>query len=113
MGAVRQHFSPEFLGRLDKILCFRPLSPEVMEQIAGKYLHQLQQRAKQAGIHLHLPDALAAELGRQSGKQGGARQLRRLVQEKVESPLAIHLLRSGRKNLKVKCLLEEGKLQFL
>ena len=113
MGAVRQHFSPEFLGRLDKILCFRPLSPEVMEQIADKYLCQLRQRARQAGIQLQLPDTLAAELGKCCGKQGGARQLRRLVQEKVESPLAVHLLRTGRKTLKVKCILEEGTLQFL
>ena len=113
MEAVRRHFTPEFLGRLDRIVCFQPLPPQILQSIAEKYLRQLQQRAKQAGIQLQLPDTLAAHLGNLGVSRGGARQLRRLVQEKVEGPLAVHLLKSGRKNLRIKCLIEEGELQFL
>ena len=113
MGAVRQHFTPEFLGRLDKIVPFRPLQPQIMESIAAKYLQQLQQRALDAGIQLQLPQTLAAELGSACQKAGGARQLRRLVQERVEGPLAVHLLKTGRKIARVKATLVQGSLQFL
>ena len=112
MASLRQHFSPEFLGRLDKVICFRPLDSTVMERIAEKYLCQLQGRAKTAGIHLQLPENLAGELAKTSGKQGGARQLRRLVQERVEGPLAMYLLKSGRKNQKIQGVLEQDQLQF-
>ena len=83
-----------------------------MERIAEKYLCQLQDRAKTAGIHLQLPENLAGELAKTSGKQGGARQLRRLVQERVEGPLAMYLLKSGRKNQKIQGILEQDQLQF-
>ena len=112
MGAVRQHFTPEFLGRLDKIVPFRPLQPQIMESIAAKYLQQLQQRALDAGIQLQLPQTLAAELGSACQKAGGARQLRRLVQERVEGPLAACLLRIGKKHPKVYGQIRDGKLQF-
>ncbi len=113
MDAVRSHFTPEFLGRLDRIVCFRPLEAETMERIAGKYLQALTLRAEQSGIQLQLPDVLARELGSLCGKNGGARQLRRLVQERVESPLAEYLLKNGRKKVRIKCTVERGQLLFL
>ena len=63
-----------------------------MESIAGKYLRELTERAGSQGIRLTLPDGLAASLGRSCRGKGGARQLRRAVQEQVEGPLAMHLL---------------------
>ena len=109
--ALRQRFSPEFLGRLDKIICFGPLEEEAVEGITAKYLHQLQERAAASGLQLQLPEELAGALGRKLGK-GGARNIRRLVQEKVESPLAVYLLKSARRPTKVKVVIKDGKLQF-
>ena len=111
--ALRQRFSPEFLGRLDKIVYFKPLQEQDMEGIAKKYLALLQERAGVMGIQLQLPEELAMELGRHCGKQGGARQLRHLVQEKVEGPLAVFLLKNGKKPAKIKSRLEDGILQFM
>ena len=110
--ALEKTFSPEFLGRLDQIVCFRALDEDSMEHIARKYLLQLHNRAAAAGMQLQLPEELPAVLGRRSGKTGGARNLRRLVQEQVEGPLAAFLLRSGKKPTKVKAKLENGQLQF-
>ena len=109
---LRQRFSPEFLGRLDKIITFRPLGPQAMEGIVDKYLSQLRKRTESGGIQLILPEDLSRQLCAQTGKQGGARQLRRKVQEQVEGPLSAHLLSCERKPAKVKAVLENGNLLF-
>ena len=108
--AVQQAFTPEFLGRLDSIICFDPLTDGAMETIARKYLQLLQQRAEAAGTQLQFPVELAAMLGQRCRGKDGARQLRRLVQTEVEGPLASYLLRSARRPNKVKLRLEEGKV---
>ena len=109
--ALRQRFSPEFLGRLDKIVCFKPLAEQAVEGITEKYLEQLRQRAAAGGLQLQLPEELAHILGQKLGK-GGARNIRRLVQEKVESPLAVYLLQSAKNPTKVKACIKDGKLHF-
>jgi len=111
--ALEKAFSPEFLGRLDQTVCFRPLDEQSMEHIARKYLLQLHSRAAAVGMQLQLPKELPAHLGGQSRKTGGARSLRRLVQDQVEGPLAAFLLRSGKKPTKVTAKLEDGQLQFI
>ena len=111
--ALRLHFSPEFLGRLDKIICFSALEEKDMERIAQKYLEQLRQRAADAGIQLTLPEGLARKLGKESCKLGGARHLRHLVQEKVEGPLSVFLLQSAKQPAKVEGIFHEEELQFI
>jgi len=111
-AAVRQAFTPEFLGRLDQLICFQPLSDEAMEQITRKYLEQLSQRSQAAGMQLHLPEELPSLIQCKSGAKGGARQIRRLIQEQVEGPLAVFLLQSGKKHTKVFGTVEDGQLQF-
>ena len=108
---LRQRFTPEFLGRLDKIVCFRPLRPDAMEKIVDKYLHQLQTRLNSQGVQLQLPEDLAANLCVHIKPKDGARSLRRLVREKVEAPLSGYLLRAGRKTAKIRpCWSDEALL---
>ncbi len=110
--ALRQAFSPEFLGRVDQTVNFCELSKEAMETIAWKYLHQLQERTQTLGTQLQYPRELGAFLlGKCPGKDG-ARQLRRLVQTEVEGPLASFLLRCSRKPGKVSLRLEEETISF-
>lgn len=110
--ALRQHFTPEFLGRLDRIVCFEPLGTEAMEQIAEKCLRQLAARAAENGVQLTLPEELPGLLCRETKNRDGARQMRRLVQEKVEGPLAAYLLRCGKKPVKIWGKWTEGSLSF-
>ena len=111
-GALRQAFTPEFLGRLDRVVHFKQLPDNAMERIAEKYLSLLQQRTAAIGIQLQLPAELAAHLGSGCRGKGGARQLRRMVQEQVEGPLASFLLQCARKPSRVKGLLQDGVLCF-
>ena len=112
-GALSQCFSPEFLGRLDRIVAFQPLGEGEMAAIAGKYLQQLCCRAAGMGIQLNLPGELADMLSWDCKAKGGARQLRRMVQEKVEGPLAAFLLACPRRPGKILGKLENGKLSFV
>jgi len=110
--ALREKFTPEFLGRVDRVVCFAPLPESAMEAIAGKFLAQLQKRASARGMQLFLPEELAGFLGSCGKKQGGARQIRKLVQQKVEEPLSVFLLQAARKPTKIKGKLVDGKLVF-
>ena len=111
-GALRQAFTPEFLGRLDRVVHFGALNDGAMEAIAKKYLTQLQKRTEVLGIQLILPEELASFLGRGCRGKGGARQLRRMVQEQVEGPLATFLIQANRRPAKVKGVLEDEKVLF-
>ena len=113
LDALRSRFTPEFLGRIDHRVCFRSLDQKDMETIARKYLCELIHRAAASGIALSLPQTLPKQLADSMKSTDSARSLRRLVQEQVEGPLAIHLLRTPRQPTKVKAKLENGKLTFL
>ncbi len=110
--ALEDAFCPEFLGRIDEIICFEPLNDTVMASIAQKYLEQLRQRMEQLGIQLRFPEELAANLGSRCQPREGARALRRLVQQEVENPLAQHLLKTGKKTIRLRPTLTDGKLFF-
>ncbi len=109
---LRGHFTPEFLGRLDAIVSFEPLTQDAMEGIAQKYLTQLEGRASASGVQIQFPKTLAGQLAGQGKQSGGARRIRHLVQEKVEGPLALFLLKCPQKPTKVKTKLENGQLEF-
>ena len=111
-GALRQAFTPEFLGRLDRVVHFENLPDSAMEAIVKKYLTLLQNRTAVQGIQLNLPGELASELGKSCGGKGGARQIRRLVQEQVEGPLATFLLGCVRKPSRIQARWENGKVSF-
>ncbi len=110
--ALRQRFTPEFLGRIDKTVCFNSLEKEHMTGILKKYLCQLQQRTLTTGIQLTLPENLPDELYGLDSRQDGARHLRRVVQEQVEGPLAVFLLQYGKKPGKIQGIWQEGCIRF-
>ena len=111
-NSLRSHFTPEFLGRLDEILVFRKLSRDTMESIAEKYLEQLRHRAQKQGMELTFPAELARSLAQSCSGKAGARQLRSLVQSRVEGPLASFLLRCPGTPAAVRAVLEGEKLVF-
>ena len=112
-GLLRQYFTPEFLGRLDEVVHFQRLSQTAMEQIVRKYLLQIMERTARQGIQMQLPEELPEKLCATLKKQDSARQLRRLVRERVEAPLSNYLLTCSKKPTRLRSRLEDGKLQFL
>ena len=91
-AALKQAFSPEFLGRLDQIICFQPLSKGTLERIAEKFLALLQHRLRNLGSELVIPPDLAGFFAGKCCGSGGARQLRGMIQKELESRLATVLL---------------------
>ena len=112
LTALRQHFTPEFLGRVDHIIRFEALTEPVLERITGKYLEQLLLRAAKTGLALHYAPELTGYLRSQCRGREGARALRRIVQSQVEGPLAEYLLRSPRKPVKLLISEKNGEICF-
>ena len=86
-ACLRQHFSPEFLGRIDCVAAFAPLSESTMTEIAVRQLSDLRQRAETAGLHMEIAAEVGGTLAACCTGSGGARQLRRHLREQVEDPL--------------------------
>lgn len=91
--ALRQTFRPEFLNRLDEIICFTPLTSEEVSEIARRMVHQFSDRLSHMGIALSVEEE-AYSLMAQKGydQQYGARPLRRYLRRQVENPAAELLL---------------------
>jgi ATP-dependent Clp protease ATP-binding subunit ClpB len=92
--AVRGHFRPELLNRIDEVVIFRPLGKGEIKQIVDIQLRSLRRRLEERSITLELSDA-AKELVAREGFDPvyGARPLRRTIQKEIVQPLAMRLLR--------------------
>ncbi len=96
MEAVRGHFRPEFLNRLDEIIIFRRLTRANMDGIVKIQLRRLEQRLAARKITLQLDDSAQKWLADQGyDPVFGARPLKRVIQRALQDPLA-ELLLSGR-----------------
>lgn len=82
-------FAPEFLNRLDEIVCFRELSEDDLLKIANLFIEEIDRNISRMGLHIEADrKALKWLVDRSLELKGGARPLRRLVQRDVEDPLA-------------------------
>ncbi|EYB66593.1 ATPase AAA [Deinococcus phoenicis] len=91
--AVKRTFTPEFRNRLDAVIHFRPLAPEIMAGVVDKFLRQLGEQLAERGVTLTVTAAARALLARLGhDPQMGARPLARVIEEKVKRPLADELL---------------------
>ena len=96
MVALRSHFRPEFLNRLDEVVIFEPLRRDDMEAIVDIQMRRLHGRLADQQISLTLTDDARALLARKGyDPEYGARPLKRAIQTLVENPLAEEIL-SGR-----------------
>ncbi|HYE20688.1 MAG TPA: AAA family ATPase, partial [Tepidisphaeraceae bacterium] len=91
---LKQFFRPEFLNRIDEIIVFHPLDKGQLTRIVDVQLEHLRKRLAQRGIKLELTD----EARRQLADEGydptyGARPLKRVIQQRLENPLASAILR--------------------
>jgi ATP-dependent Clp protease ATP-binding subunit ClpB len=91
--AMRDHFRPEFLNRVDEIVVFRPLDREQLGEIVELQLVRLRARLAERGLELELTDAAKNALGDAGWDPSyGARPLKRAIQRLLENPLALRLL---------------------
>ena len=91
--AMRDHFRPEFLNRIDEIVEFEPLSRDQLADVAELQLQRLRERLAERRISLELADAAKETLAEAGWDPTyGARPLKRAIQRLVENPLASRLL---------------------
>lgn len=94
MAALRQHFKPELLNRMDDIIMFHALSDEHFTAIAWKYIAQLVKRVAEQDITLQVEQNVIDWVVEQGADaQFGARPLKRFVQRYIETAVAKELLR--------------------
>jgi ATP-dependent Clp protease ATP-binding subunit ClpB len=94
LAAVRRHFRPEFINRLDDIIVFRPLDRAALLPIVGLHVAALGRLMAEQRIRLEVSDGAVDWLAeRGHHPEYGARPLRRLVQDVIQDPIADLVLR--------------------
>ena len=112
--ALKRLFTPEFRNRLDAVVQFRPLTPEVIRQVVVKFVMQLEGQLADRNVTIETTDEAADWLAKNGFDElYGARPLGRVIQEHIKKPLADEILfgrlvRGGH----VKVVLRDGKLGF-
>ncbi|MEM9174709.1 MAG: ATP-dependent chaperone ClpB [Myxococcota bacterium] len=93
MDALRGHFKPEFLNRVDDVVIYHALREDQIGSILDIQLGQLVARLEERRLALELSDAARGFLARRGyDPQYGARPLKRLIQREVQDPLAMRIL---------------------
>ena len=87
--ALAQFLRPEFLGRVDEVITFKPLDQQTLEGIAALMLDEYKPSMEAKGIrYSYTPAALHALVAKSQGGKFGARDLRRVIRKAVEDPAA-------------------------
>jgi ATP-dependent Clp protease ATP-binding subunit ClpB len=93
LDALRAHFKPEFLNRIDEIIFFHALGRDHMKKIIDIQVRGLMKRLDERKIHVQLTDAAKDQLVREGyDPTYGARPLKRTIQRRVLDPLAMRVL---------------------
>ncbi|GIX11527.1 ATP-dependent Clp protease ATP-binding subunit ClpA [Elioraea sp.] len=91
--AIKRLFTPEFRNRLDAIIPFAGLTPEIVGRVVDKFVMQLEAQLADRNVTIELTDAARAWLaGKGYDPLYGARPLARVIQEHIKKPLAEELL---------------------
>jgi len=112
--AINRLFTPEFRNRLDAVIPFSNLSPDVMSRVVDKFVMQLEAQLGDRDVTITLSDAARAWLSKKGYDPSfGARPLSRVIQEHLKQPLAEELL-FGKltKGGAIKISVEDDKLVF-
>lgn len=98
MKALEEFLRPEFLGRVDDIIVFNPLTEADYVRIAGLILDELKPVLEEKGITLTYDEAACADIAhRASTQKRGARDLRRIIRRDVEDAIVNRLIDEGDK----------------
>ncbi len=91
--AIQRMFTPEFRNRLDAVVAFGGLPPEVIMKVVEKFIFQLEAQLADRGVTIEMSEPATkwiAEIG--YDEKFGARPLGRVIQEHIKKPLADELL---------------------
>ncbi len=112
---IERLFSPEFRNRLDEIVTFAPLDPEVMGRVVDKFVREVEVQLREKKVTLFLTDAARHWIAREGyDPDFGARPMARVIQREIKDALADSVLfgelqKGGRVTVDVG---DDGKLKF-
>ena len=93
MADIKRLFTPEFRNRLDAIISFKPLDPEIILRVVDKFLMQLEDQLHEKKVEISFSDALREHLSKKGfDPVMGARPMARLIQDTIRKALADELL---------------------
>ena len=114
LNELKKYFKPELINRIDNIVIFNKLTPQVLKDIAKKMLADLNKNLKQSGVELKFSlSTLNFLVKNGTNDDFGARPMRRLITSKIEDELADRMLKGEIKSgdsVLVDC--KDGKLLF-
>ena len=114
---LKDHFRPEFLNRVDKVIVFQPLPSEVIQEIVRLQLDELSKRLKEKEIAIETTNEAVELLAKLSyDPQYGARPVRRKIQDLIEDPIAEKMLSGEFKKddtIKIGRLSDKEELTFM
>ena len=91
--AINKLFTPEFRNRLDAIISFKTLPPEVIDRVVDKFVAELEGQLAERGVSIEISSKARAWIGDKGySPEYGARPLARIIQEHIKKPLAEELL---------------------
>jgi ATP-dependent Clp protease ATP-binding subunit ClpC len=112
MKEIERYFRPEFIGRLDDVIVFKPLSRANLEAIVEFELRKVTKRLTDHGLKIELTaEAKEFLIDKGTNTDFGARPLRRAIEQHVEDPLSEEILRGnfkGKDMIKISVKQEEG-----
>ena len=112
MKALGEFLRPEFLNRVDEVICFNRLDEKNFEDIARIMLTELQQSLEDKGLHFTWDDAVVGYLVKKSYSAAyGARNLRRTIQKELEDVMAAQIIDSYEHPVtQIHASMEDGRL---
>ena len=94
MDAVKSHFRPEFLNRIDEMIVFHPLTEEDLTKIVTILMSDVTKRLGERDLHLEItPEAIKLLVKEGSDFTMGARPLKRAIQRLIEDPVSDLILK--------------------
>jgi ATP-dependent Clp protease ATP-binding subunit ClpB len=94
--ALEARFLPEFLNRVDDVILFHSLSRENIQKIVRLQIQRLRKQLDQHRVELEVTEAAVAAIAdRGFDPTYGARPLKRVIQQQIQNPLAVELLKRG------------------
>lgn len=102
MDAVKRHFRPEFLNRIDEIIVFHPLTEEDLKEIVTILMSDVTKRLGERDLQLEItPEAMKFLVKEGSDFTMGARPLKRAIQRLIEDPVSDLILKGDAKEGKI------------
>ena len=94
LDAVKRHFRPEFLNRIDEMIVFHPLTEEDLTKIVTILMSDVTKRLEERDLHLEItPEAMKLLVREGSDFTMGARPLKRAIQRLIEDPVSDLILK--------------------